>query len=76
MLVKRNYKMALLSPKDVADRYGFHVSHIRRLAREGLIESKKVGRCYVIEEKSLKRFKRKYRNHRIKDKHHHEDMGN
>lgn len=52
--------MALLSPKEVAEKYGFHHMHILRLIREGLIKSKKVGaRCYVIDEKDLKGLKRR-----------------
>lgn len=51
--------MALISPREVAEKYGFHPTHIRRLIREGLIKYKKVGRCYVIDEKDLKSFKRR-----------------
>lgn len=52
--------MALLSPKQVAEKYGFHHTHIHRLIREGLIKFKKLGvRCYMIDEKDLKGLKRR-----------------
>ncbi len=70
--------MALLSPKDIAKKYGYHETHITRLARAGLIKFKKFGRYYVIDEKSLKFLKHKWSRNRIKKKeiNHHEDMGN
>jgi len=51
--------MALLSPKEVAKKYNFSVSQIRRLAQQGVIKAKKVGKNYVIYESSLKSLKRR-----------------
>ena len=70
--------MALLSPKEVAEKYGFHPTHIRRLIRNGLIKCSKVGKCYVIDEisiRGLKRRRSKNGTHKMDGKHH-EDMGN
>lgn len=51
--------MVLLSAKEIAQKFGFSVSQIRRLIREGLIKAEKVGVCYVINEKSVKNLKRR-----------------
>lgn len=53
--------MTLLTPTEVADKYGFHPSHIRRLIREGVIKARKFGNYYAIEERSVKKLKRKRR---------------
>ena len=50
--------MTLFSPKEVAKEYGFTDSYIRKLIRQGVITAKRIGKFYVIEEKSLKNLKR------------------
>lgn len=51
--------MVLLSTQEIAERFGFSVSQIRRLIREGLLKAEKVGFCYVINEKHVKNLKRR-----------------
>jgi excisionase family DNA binding protein len=58
MRVEEN-KMALLSPKEVAKKYGFSASQIRRLIKDGFIKAEKIGRVYIINEKSIKSLKRR-----------------
>ena len=50
--------MTLLSPREVAARFGFTDSYIRKLIKQGKIKCEKVGRYYVIEEKSINNLKR------------------
>lgn len=50
--------MTLLTPKEVAEKYGFSTSQIRRLLRQGAIKSHKIGHCYAIDERSVKSLKR------------------
>ena len=50
--------MSLLSVQDVADKYGFSASQIRRLIRKGVIKAHKVGSYYAIDEVSVKSLKR------------------
>jgi excisionase family DNA binding protein len=51
--------MTLLSPKDVAVKYGFSSSQIRRMIREGIIKANKIGNYYIIDEKDVKNLKRR-----------------
>lgn len=51
--------MALLSPSEIAKRYGFSPSQIRRMIRAGLIKAEKVGFFYIIDEKDVKHLKRR-----------------
>jgi len=53
--------MALLSPKQVAQKYGFSASQIRRLISQGLIKATLLGSYYVIDEKDIKKLKRRRR---------------
>lgn len=50
--------MAMLSPSQVAQLYGFSSSQIRRLIKSGRIKAKKVGFFYVIDEKDVRDLKR------------------
>lgn len=51
--------MTLLSPAEIAVRYGFSASQIRRMIRQGLIKAEKVGSFYAVREKDIKNIKRK-----------------
>lgn len=51
--------MALLSPSEIAKRYGFSPSQIRRMIRAGLIKAEKVGFFYIIDEKDIKHLERR-----------------
>lgn len=51
--------MALLSPTEIAKKYGFSPSQIRRMIRAGIIKAKKVGFFYVIDEKDVLHLKRR-----------------
>lgn len=51
--------MALLSPTEIAKKYGFSPSQIRRMIRAGIIKAKKVGFFYVIDEKDVFHLKRR-----------------
>jgi len=51
--------MALLSPQQVADKYGFSASQIRRLVVKGIIKAEKVGSYYVIDDQNLETLKRR-----------------
>ncbi len=49
----------LKTTKDIAEEYGFSVSHIRKLIRQGKIEVQKLGRFYVIDTDKVKDLKRR-----------------
>lgn len=51
--------MALLSPTEIAKKYGFSASQVRRLIREGIIKAIKIGSYYAIDEKDVKHVKRR-----------------
>lgn len=60
----------LTTPKDLALKYGFSVSYIRKLIYAGHIKAKKLGRFYAIDTAGLKRLKRKRKtNQPKKDSH-------
>lgn len=58
--------MAFLSPAEIAKKYGFSPSQIRRMIRAGIIKAEKVGFFYVIDEKDVKHLER--RRHYKEDK--------
>ena len=60
--------MALLSVQDVADKYGFSASQIRRLIRKGIIKAHIIGSYYAIDERSVKSLKRSRPLNKPKDK--------
>ncbi len=51
--------MALLSPTEIAKKYGFSASQVRRLIREGIIKAIKIGSYYAVDEKDVKHVKRR-----------------
>ncbi len=58
--------MALLSPTEVAKRYGFSPSQIRRLIRNGTIKAEQVGAFYAVDEKDIKDLKRQRAVNKVK----------
>jgi excisionase family DNA binding protein len=50
-------KNMLLNIKQVAQRIGLSISHVRRMAANGTIKAEKVGTEYVIYESDLKNIK-------------------
>ena len=51
--------MALLSPKQAGEKYGFSTSQIRKLIRQGLLKAKMVGTYYAIDDKDLMNLRRR-----------------
>lgn len=49
----------LKTPKEVAEEYGFSVSHIRKLISQGTIPAEKLGRCYAINPDNIKDLRRR-----------------
>lgn len=43
----------LKTPTEIAEEYGFSVSYIRKLLKQGKIPSEKIGKCYAIRTESL-----------------------
>lgn len=58
--------MALLNTEQVAEKYGFSSSQIRRLIRQGLIKAAKVGTYYVIDEKDVRKLKKRRQDNKVK----------
>ena len=58
----------LKTPKQIADEYGFSVSHIRKLICQGRISAEKLGRFYAIDPENIKGLVRRRKpNHQKKD---------
>jgi len=49
----------LKTAQQIANEYGFSVSQIRRLIRQGLIKAHKVGSYYVIDDKYIKNLEKR-----------------
>lgn len=49
----------LKTPKEIAEKYGFSVSHIRKLICQGRIKAEKLGQFYAINPNTIKGLKRK-----------------
>lgn len=45
-----------ITSKEAAERLGYTVQHLRRLLRQGAIEGRKVGRDWMVRERSVKDF--------------------
>lgn len=56
----------LKTPKEIAEEYGFSVSHIRKLICQGRIKAEKLGQFYAIDPESVKGLKRRRRPNHVK----------
>jgi len=58
----------LKTPKEIAEEYGFSVSHIRKLICQGRIKAEKLGRFYAIDPNNVRQLERRRSpNHSKKD---------
>lgn len=56
----------LKTPKEIAEEYGFSVSHIRKLIGQGRIKAEKVGRFYAINPAEVEHLERRRQPNHIK----------
>ena len=60
----------LKTPRQIAEEYGFSVSHIRKLINKGRIKAEKVGKCYAIDPNEIDYIHRRRRPNTNKDDEH------
>lgn len=56
----------LKTPKEIAELYGFSVSHIRKLIGQGRIKAEKIGRFYAINPATVEHLQRRRQPNHVK----------